>query len=192
MQGLQLSPTPPGWFTLARTPGGDRLLHLLPLAALPGRQGGHDLPAPATARCRCGRFRSTGGLALGCVTELFDNLLVRFDLDSPAGAIDLPLGLPVEPFSLDVDRTAATCLAAAGKPNDQRSATAYLPATAAPSGCRSLATAGKRTGSHPTHGRRQRSHQHIQGTTPGKVAPAQRPMVIGTRLNETGCTIWPA
>jgi hypothetical protein len=37
------------------------------------------------------------------------------------------LGLPVEPFSLDVDRSGRhLLLAAAGKPNDQRPATVYV------------------------------------------------------------------
>ena len=66
-------------------------------------------------------------LALGCVAEPFDNLLVRFDLDTRRVLSTLPLGLPVEPFSLDVDRSGRhVLLAAAGKPNDQRPATAYL------------------------------------------------------------------
>ena len=38
-----------------------------------------------------------------------------------------PLGLPVEPFSLDVDRSGRhVILAAAGKPNDQLPATVYV------------------------------------------------------------------
>jgi hypothetical protein len=66
-------------------------------------------------------------LALGCVTEPFDNLLVRFDLETRRVLSILPLGLPVEPFSLDVDRSGRhVLLAAAGKPNDQRPATVYL------------------------------------------------------------------
>jgi hypothetical protein len=39
----------------------------------------------------------------------------------------VPLGLPVEPFSLDVDRSGQrVILALAGKPNDQRPATVYV------------------------------------------------------------------
>jgi hypothetical protein len=39
----------------------------------------------------------------------------------------VPLGLPVEPFSLDVDRSGRHVLiAVAGKPNDQHPATVYV------------------------------------------------------------------
>ena len=129
VQGLQLSPDATRLvYLLARTPGGDRLLHLLPLAGTTSVADGHDLPAAGD--CPISMWRFLGDrrlLALGCVAEPYDNLLIRFDLDTRRVLSTLPLGLPVEPFSLDVDRTGRhVLLAAAGKPNDQRPATVYL------------------------------------------------------------------
>jgi hypothetical protein len=129
VQGLQLSPDATRLvYLLARTPGGDRLLHLLPLAGTTSVADGHDLPAAGDCPMSMWRFLDDRRLlALGCVAEPFDNLLVRFDLDTRRVLSTLPLGLPVEPFSLDVDRSGRhVLLAAAGKPNDQRPATAYL------------------------------------------------------------------
>jgi hypothetical protein len=66
-------------------------------------------------------------LALGCAAEPFDNLLVRINLDTRRVESADPLGLPVEPFSLDVDRSGRHVLiTAAGRSNDQRPATAYV------------------------------------------------------------------
>jgi hypothetical protein len=66
-------------------------------------------------------------LALGCAAEPFDNLLVRIDLDTRRVESADPLGLPVEPFSLDVDRSGRHVLiTAAGKPNDPLSAIVYV------------------------------------------------------------------
>jgi hypothetical protein len=129
VQGLQLSPDATRLvYLLARTPGGDRLLHLLPLVGTTSVVEGHDLPAAGDCPMSMWRFLDDRRLlALGCVTEPFDNLLVRFDLDTRRVLSTLPLGLPVEPFSLDVDRSGRhVLLAAAGKPNDQRPATVYL------------------------------------------------------------------
>jgi hypothetical protein len=129
VQGLQLSPDATRLvYLLARTPGGDRLLHLLPLAGTTSVVDGHDLPAAGDCPMSMWRFLDDRRLlALGCVTEPYDNLLVRFDLDTRRVLSTVPLGLPVEPFSLDVDRTGRhMLLAAAGKPNDQRPATIYL------------------------------------------------------------------
>jgi hypothetical protein len=129
VQGLQLSPDATRLvYLLARTPGGDRLLHLLPLAGTTSIADGHDLPAAGDCPISMWRFLDDRRLlALGCVAEPYDNLLIRFDLDTRRVLSTLPLGLPVEPFSLDVDRTGRhVLLAAAGKPNDQRPATVYL------------------------------------------------------------------
>jgi hypothetical protein len=129
VQGLQLSPDATRLvYLLGRTPGGDRLLHLLPLAGTTSVVEGHDLPAAGDCPMSMWRFLDDRRLlALGCVTEPFDNLLVRFDLETRRVLSTLPLGLPVEPFSLDVDRSGRhVLLAAAGKPNDQRPATVYL------------------------------------------------------------------
>jgi hypothetical protein len=129
VEGLQLSPDATRLvYLLARTSGGDRLLHLLPLAGTTSVVEGHDLPAAGDCPMSMWRFLDDRRLlALGCVTEPFDNLLVRFDLETRRVLSTLPLGLPVEPFSLDVDRSGRhVLLAAAGKPNDQRPATVYL------------------------------------------------------------------
>jgi hypothetical protein len=57
----------------------------------------------------------------------YDNLLVRYDLDTRRVVSTLPLDLPVEPFGLDVDRSGRHVLiAVAGKPNDQHPATVYV------------------------------------------------------------------
>jgi hypothetical protein len=129
VQGLQLSPDATRLvYLLGRTPGGDRLLHLLPLAGTTSVVEGNDLPAAGDCPMSMWRFLDDRRLlALGCVTEPFDNLLVRFDLETRRVLSTVPLGLPVEPFSLDVDRSGRhVLLAAAGKPNDQRPATVYL------------------------------------------------------------------
>jgi hypothetical protein len=63
----------------------------------------------------------------GCGSGPFDNLLVRIGLETRRVLSTVPLGLPVEPFSLDVDRSGRhVILALAGKPDDQRPATVYV------------------------------------------------------------------
>jgi hypothetical protein len=132
VQGLQLSPDATRLvYLLARTPGGDRRLHLLPLAGTTSAADGHDLPVAGD--CPVSMWRFLDGrrlLALGgqgCGAGRFDNLLVRFDLETRRVVSTTLLGLPVEPFSLDVDRSGRHVLiAAAGKANDQRPATAYV------------------------------------------------------------------
>jgi len=129
VRGLQLSPDGTRLvYLLERTPGGDILLHLLPLAGTTSVADGHDLPAAGDCPMSMWRFLDDRRLlALGCVAEPFDNLLVRVDLDTRRVESADPLGLPVEPFSLDVDRSGRHVLiTAAGKPNDQRPATAYV------------------------------------------------------------------
>jgi hypothetical protein len=129
VRGIQLSPDAARLvYLLERTPGGDLLLHLLPLAGTTSVADGDDLPAAGD--CPMSMWRFLDGrrlLALGCAAEPFDNLLVRIDLDTRRVESADPLGLPVEPFSLDVDRSGRHVLiTAAGRSNDQRPATAYL------------------------------------------------------------------
>jgi len=132
VDGLQLSPDATRLvYLLEKAPGGQRLLHVLPLAGTTSVADGHDLPAAGD--CPVSMWRFLDGrrlLALGgqgCGGGHFDNLLVRFDLGIRRVMSTVPLGLPVEPFSLDVDRSGRhVIIAAAGKPNDQRPATAYV------------------------------------------------------------------
>jgi len=129
VRGIQLSPDAARLvYLLERTPGGDLRLHLLPLAGTTSVADGHDLPAAGD--CPMSMWRFLDGrrlLALGCTAEPFDNLLVRIDLDTRRVESADPLGLPVEPFSLDVDRSGRHVLiTAAGRSNDQRPATAYV------------------------------------------------------------------
>ena len=129
VRGLQLSPDATRLvYLLERTAGGDILLHLLPLAGTTSAADGHDLPAAGDCPMSMWRFLDARRLlALGCAAEPFDNLLVRIDLDTRRVESADPLGLPVEPFSLDVDRSGRHVLiTAAGRSNDQRPATAYL------------------------------------------------------------------
>jgi hypothetical protein len=129
VEGLQLSPDATRLvYLLQREPGGDRLLHLLPLAGTSSVTDGDDLPVAGDCPVTAWRFLDDRRLlALGCAAEPFDNLLVRIDLDTRRVESADPLGLPVEPFSLDVDRSGdQVIIAAAGKPDDQRPATVYV------------------------------------------------------------------
>ena len=132
VEGLQLSPNATRLvYLLARTPGSDRLLHLLPLAGTTSAADGHDLPAAGDCPVSMWRFLDDRRLLAlggqGCGTGRYDNLLVRFDLETRRVESAVALGLPVEPFSLDVDRSGRhVLLAAAGKPNDQHPATVYV------------------------------------------------------------------
>jgi hypothetical protein len=71
------------------------------------------------------RLLALGGQ--GCAAGPFDNLLISYDLDTRQVLSTTALDLPVELFSLDVDRSGRHVLiTAAGKPNDQRPATVYV------------------------------------------------------------------
>ena len=132
MRGLQLSPDGTRLvYLLERTPGGDMLLHLLPLDGTSSITDGDDLPAAGDCPAQLWRFLDDRRLLVlggqGCGVGPFDNLLVRIDLETRRVLSTVPLGLPVEPFSLDVDRPGRrVILALAGKPNDQRPATVYV------------------------------------------------------------------
>jgi hypothetical protein len=133
VQGIQLSPDATRLvYLLGRDPGGDHLLHLLPLAGTSSVTDGDDLPAAGDCPLSMWRFLDDRRLlalgAKGCGADgSYDNLLVRYDLEDRRVVSTAQLGLPVEPFSLDVDRSGQqVIIAAAGKPNDQRPATVYV------------------------------------------------------------------
>ena len=130
VQGLQLSPDATRLvYLLGRDPGGDRLLHLLPVAGTSSVTDGDDLPTAGDCPVTMWRFLDDRRLlalgAQGCGGDGgYDNLLVRYDLEDRRVVSTAQLGLPVEPFSLDVDRSGErVIIAAAGKPDDQRPAT---------------------------------------------------------------------
>jgi hypothetical protein len=132
VQGLQLSPDATRLvYLLARTPDANPLLHLLPLAGTTSAADGDDLPAAGDCPATMWRFLDDRRLlalgSQGCGSGRYDNLLVRYDLETRQVVSTLPLRLPVEPFSLDVDRSGRHVLiAVAGKPDDQHPATVYI------------------------------------------------------------------
>ena len=131
VRGLQLSPDGTRLvYLLTRTSGGDELLHLLPLAGTATVTDGDDLPAAGDCGPTMWRFLDDRSLLAftshGCGGG-YDNLLVRYDLTTRQVASTIPLGLKVEPFTMDVDRTGRHVLiTVAGKPDDQHPATAYV------------------------------------------------------------------
>jgi len=133
VQGLQLSPDGTRLvYLLTRASDGNQLLHLLPLADTTSVEDGHDLPAAGDCQATMWRFLDDRRLlalgSQGCDgSGRYDNVLVRYDLETRQVVSTLPLGLPVEPFGLDVDRSGRHVLiAVAGKPNDQHPATVYV------------------------------------------------------------------
>jgi dipeptidyl aminopeptidase/acylaminoacyl peptidase len=132
VEGLQLSPDATRLvFLLDRGTGGARPLHVLPLSGTGSVTDGDDLPAAGDCGATSWRFLDGRRLlalgSRGCGGGPYDNLLVRYDLETREVESTVPLGLPVEPFALDVDRTGRHVLVAlAGKPNDQRPATVYV------------------------------------------------------------------
>jgi hypothetical protein len=133
VQGLQLSPDGTRLvYLLTRASDDNQLLHLLPLAGTASVEDGHDLPAAGDCGPTMWRFLDDRRLlalgSQGCDgSGGYDNLLVRYDLETRQVVSTDPLGLPVEPFGLDVDRSGRHVLiAVAGKPNDQHPATVYV------------------------------------------------------------------
>jgi hypothetical protein len=132
VEGLQLSPDATRLvYLLDRGTGGDRLLHMLSLGRTGSVTDGDDLPAAGDCGATSWRFLNGRRLlalgSRGCGGGPYDNLLVRYDLEAREVETTVPLGLPVEPFAMDVDRTGRHVLVAvAGKPNDQRPATVYV------------------------------------------------------------------
>jgi hypothetical protein len=133
VRGLQLSPDAARLvYLLERTPGTELLLHLLPLTGTTTAADGADLPTAGDCPVSMWRFQDSrrllalGGQGCGGAGR-FDNLLIRYDLDTRKVVSTTLLDLPVEIFGLDVDRSGGHVLiTAAGKPNDQRPATAYV------------------------------------------------------------------
>jgi hypothetical protein len=131
VEGLQLSPDATRLvYLLDRGTGGPRLLHVLPLAGAGSVTDGADLPAAGDCGATSWRFLDGRRLlalgSRGCSGGSYDNLLARYDLDTREVEWTVPLGLSVEPFGLDVDRSGRHVLVAlAGKSNDQRPATVY-------------------------------------------------------------------
>jgi hypothetical protein len=132
VDGLQLSPDATRLvYLLGRDPGGDRLLHLLPLAGTSSVTDGDDLPAAGDCPVTMSRFVDDRRLlalgAQGCDAGRYDNLLISYDLETRRVVSTAQFSLPVELFSLDVDRSGGrVIITAAGKPNDQRPATVYV------------------------------------------------------------------
>jgi hypothetical protein len=133
VQGLQLSPDATRLvYLLGRRPGGDRLLHLLPLAGTSAVTDGHDLPAGGDCSPTMWRFLDDRRLLAlggqGCSGDRgYDNLLVRYDLEDRRVVSTDQLGLPVEAFSLDVDRSGEhVIIAGAGTSDNQEPATVHV------------------------------------------------------------------
>jgi dipeptidyl aminopeptidase/acylaminoacyl peptidase len=133
VQGLQLSPDRTRLvYVLAPASVGNPSLHLLPLAGTTSVTDGQDLPAAGDCGPVMWRFLDDRRLLAlaghGCGgSARYDNLLARYDLETRRVESTIPRGLPVEPFSLDVDSSGDHVLiAVAGKPNDQHPATVYV------------------------------------------------------------------
>jgi len=132
-EGLQLSPDATHLaYVLRREATGLPWLHVLPLNGTTSVTQGRDLPTVGDCPVSDPRFVSGGGrlLALGgrgCATGPLEYLLVEFDLATGRVASSMPLGLPGEIFSMDVDRFGQhVIIAGAGKPNDQLPATVWV------------------------------------------------------------------
>jgi hypothetical protein len=133
VEGLQLSPDATQLaYVLRREANGLPSLHVLPLNGTTSVTQGRDLPTVGDCPVSDPRFLGGGGrlLALGargCATGPIEYLLVEFDLRTGRVVSSMPLGLPGEIFSIDVDRSGRhVIIAGAGKPNDQRPATVWV------------------------------------------------------------------
>lgn len=134
LDGLQLSPdsTQLAYLLQRDSAGLQPALHLLPLTGTTSVTQGRDLPTTGDCPMSDPRFVGASGrlLALGgrgCATGPIEYLLVEFDLGTGRVASSMPLGLPGEIFSIDVDRSGRhIIIAGAGKPNDQLPATVWV------------------------------------------------------------------
>jgi hypothetical protein len=132
LEGLQLSPDATQLaYVLRRESSGLPSLHVLPLAGTTSVTQGRDLPTVGDCPVSDPRFVGGGRLLAlagrGCATGPLEYLLVEFDLRTGGVASSVPLGLPGEIFSIDVDRSGRhVIIAGAGKPNDQRPATVWV------------------------------------------------------------------
>jgi WD40-like Beta Propeller Repeat len=133
LEALQLSPdgTQLAYLLRQESAGLQPSLHVLPLAGTTSVTQGNELPT--TGDCPMSDPRFLGGgrlLALGgrgCATGPLQYLLVDYDLRAGRVASSMPLGLPGEIFSIDVDRSGQhVIIAGAGKANDQRPATVWV------------------------------------------------------------------
>jgi hypothetical protein len=134
LDGLQLSPDATQLVYLLRrdSAGLQPSLHVLPLAGTTSVTQGRDLPT--TGDCPMSDPRFVGGsgrlLAIGgrgCATGPLQYLLVGYDLRTGQVSSSVPLGLPGELFSVDVDRSGRhVIIAGAGKLNDQLPATVWV------------------------------------------------------------------
>jgi hypothetical protein len=133
LEQLQLSPDSTQLaYILRPEASGLPSLHVLPLTGTTSVTQGRDLPATGDCPMSDPRFEGASGrlLALGgrgCATGPLESLLVEFDLGTGRVTSSVPLGLPGEIFSIDVDRSGQhVIIAGAGKPNDQLPATVWV------------------------------------------------------------------
>jgi hypothetical protein len=134
VEGLQLSPDATQLaYLLRREPNAfPPSLHLLPVDGTTTVTQGRDLPTTGDCPMLDPRFVGGSGrlLALGgrgCATGPLESLLVDYDLATGRLVSSLPLGLPGEIFSLDIDRSGRhVIITGAGKANNQQPATAWV------------------------------------------------------------------
>jgi hypothetical protein len=133
VRGLQLSPDGTRLvYVLFPGPDANPPMHLLPLAGTTSVTDGQDLPAAGDCGPVMWRFLDDRRLLAlaghGCGgSASYDNLLARYDLQTGRVESSILLGLPVQPFSLDVDSSGDHVLiAVAGKPNNRHPATVYV------------------------------------------------------------------
>jgi hypothetical protein len=133
VEQVQLSPDATRLvYLLEKAPGEQRPLHVLPLAGTTSVTQGDDLPAAGDCPPSNPRFLGDSGrlIALGgsgCGTGPRHDRLSEYDLAAGRVVSSKPLGLRVEIFGVDVDRSGRhLIIAAAGTSNDQRPATAYV------------------------------------------------------------------
>lgn len=134
LEGLQLSPdaTQLAYLLRRESAGLQPSLHVLPLTGTTSVTQGRDLPTTGDCPMSDPRFVGASGRLVaigtrGCATGPLQYLLVDYDLRTGRVASSMPLGLPGELFSVDVDRSGRhVIIAGAGKPNDQLPATVWV------------------------------------------------------------------